>query len=61
MIAGLQPMIDRGGLAVADPDEVAAAVLALSEAGVTGEACTIQAGRPPTPFPFPAIDMPRAV
>ncbi|MEV6847412.1 SDR family NAD(P)-dependent oxidoreductase [Actinoplanes sp. NPDC051411] len=60
MITGLQPLITAGGLAVATPDEVAAAVESLASSGVTGEAWTIQAGTPPTRFPFPAIDLPKA-
>jgi NAD(P)-dependent dehydrogenase (short-subunit alcohol dehydrogenase family) len=60
LITGLRPLIDQGGLAVADPAEVAAAVESLAASGVTGEAWTIQAGTPPQPFPFPTIDLPRA-
>jgi NAD(P)-dependent dehydrogenase (short-subunit alcohol dehydrogenase family) len=60
MITGLQPMIASGGLAVATADEVAAAVESLASSGVTGEAWTVQAGTPPTRFPFPPIDLPKA-
>lgn len=60
MITGLQPLITSGGLALATPDEVAIAVESLVSAGVTGEAWTVQAGLPAAPFPFPAINLPRA-
>jgi NAD(P)-dependent dehydrogenase (short-subunit alcohol dehydrogenase family) len=60
LITGLKELITNGGLALATPDEVAAAVLSLAASGVTGEAWTIQAGGRPTPFPFPPIDLPRA-
>jgi NAD(P)-dependent dehydrogenase (short-subunit alcohol dehydrogenase family) len=60
MIAGLRPMLENGGLAIADPDEVAAAVDALASSGVTGQAWTVQAGTPPQPVEFPAIALSRA-
>jgi NAD(P)-dependent dehydrogenase (short-subunit alcohol dehydrogenase family) len=60
LITGLRPLIDHGGLAVADPAEVAAAVETLAASGVTGEAWTVQAGSPPQPFSFPTIDLRRA-
>jgi NAD(P)-dependent dehydrogenase (short-subunit alcohol dehydrogenase family) len=59
LITGLKQLIADGGLAVAAPDEVAAAVEALVAAGVTGEAWTVQAGAPPAPFPFPTVDLTR--
>jgi NAD(P)-dependent dehydrogenase (short-subunit alcohol dehydrogenase family) len=61
MITDLQAVISGGNLAVAAPDEVAEAVLALAGAGVTGEAWTIQAGGPPAPFVFPTVHMSRTV
>jgi NAD(P)-dependent dehydrogenase (short-subunit alcohol dehydrogenase family) len=59
MITDLKELIAGGGLALATPDEVAAAVMSLAGSGVTGEAWTIQAGAPPARFPFPSIELPR--
>ncbi|MFG1958894.1 SDR family NAD(P)-dependent oxidoreductase [Nonomuraea sp. NPDC049028] len=57
MLAGIRDHVLSSHLAIADPDEVADAVQTLTRHGATGEAWIVQAGQPPTPVTFPAIDL----
>ncbi|MCA2223517.1 hypothetical protein [Nonomuraea aurantiaca] len=57
MLAGIRDHVLMHHLAIADPDEVAAAVQTITRHGATGEAWTVQAGRPPAPVTFPAVDL----
>ena len=59
MLEGIREHVLAHGLAIADPDEVAAAVQTIVRNGATGEAWTVQAGQPPTPVTFPTIELSR--
>jgi NAD(P)-dependent dehydrogenase (short-subunit alcohol dehydrogenase family) len=57
MLAGIRDHVLMHHLAIADPDEVGAAVQTITRHGATGEVWTVQAGRPPAPVTFPAVDL----
>lgn len=59
MIAAFKDQLPEHGLAVADPDEVAAAVAQIAQGGETGQAWTVQAGQPPTLVQFPTVELAR--
>ena len=59
MIAAFKDRLPEHGLAVADPDEVAAAVVQIVQGGETGQAWTVQAGQPPTLVQFPTVELVR--
>ncbi|KAB8191810.1 SDR family NAD(P)-dependent oxidoreductase [Nonomuraea phyllanthi] len=59
MLEGIREHVLRHGFAIADPDEVAAAVQTIVQNGATGEAWIVQAGQSPAPVMFPAIELSR--
>lgn len=59
MVAGFRDRLLEHGLAVAAPDEVAAAVEQIVAGGDTNQAWEVQAGRPPTVVQFPTVELSR--
>ncbi|MFI9384600.1 SDR family NAD(P)-dependent oxidoreductase [Kutzneria sp. NPDC052558] len=60
IIAEARDFLLEHGMALADPDEVAAAVEQVVRGGETNQVWEVQAGRPPTLVQFPTIDLSRA-
>jgi NAD(P)-dependent dehydrogenase (short-subunit alcohol dehydrogenase family) len=59
MIAAFRDQVIEHGLAVASPDELAAAVEQIVAGGETNQAWEVQAGRPPTVVQFPVVELSR--
>ena len=59
MVASIRSELLEHGLAVADPDEVAAAVEQIVRGGDSNQAWEVQAGRPPTVVQFPTVALSR--
>jgi NAD(P)-dependent dehydrogenase (short-subunit alcohol dehydrogenase family) len=59
MIAAFRDRLPEHGLAVADPDQVAAAVEQIVQSGRSNQAWEVQAGKPPTVVQFPAVELSR--
>ena len=59
MIAETRAVLLEHGLAVADPDEVAAAVEQAVRGGQSNQAWEVQAGRPPALVQFPTVELSR--
>jgi len=59
MIAEARAVLLEHGLAVADPDEVAAAVEQAVRGGQSNQAWEVQAGRPPAVVQFPTVELSR--
>ncbi|MGH9061593.1 MAG: SDR family oxidoreductase [Acidimicrobiales bacterium] len=53
LIASFRPRLVEAGLALAEPDHVAAAVEAVLDGGGTGGAWTVQSGQMPVAVSFP--------
>jgi NAD(P)-dependent dehydrogenase (short-subunit alcohol dehydrogenase family) len=59
MVAAFRDRLTEHGLAVADPDEVAAAVEQIVREGESNQAWEVQAGRPPALVQFPTVELSR--
>ena len=59
MIAKFRDQLPAHGFAVADPDEVAAAVEQIVGSGESNQAWDVQAGRPPAVVQFPTVELSR--
>ncbi|MFC0540502.1 SDR family NAD(P)-dependent oxidoreductase [Kutzneria chonburiensis] len=57
MVAGFRDRLLEHGLAVASPDEVAAAVEQIVAGGESNQAWEVQAGRPPAVVQFPTVEL----